>query len=215
MIKRVFAMLLTIAVILLLAGCNPKEVVQDAVKDALSNSESSVASSSAGNSTASSSSTAEGTGDAPTENPSESTSSTSSDKPTIEEFLAQYELVKGDLEPSGFIEMYAWSCEGTEATFYIEVDEGSRSEAEIEEWFIQVFDRLKAVSDDGKLYEDAALKVEAALPSSYNTFTTGKIIMFPYNGKIVTVSLAYNAGTLAMSKDEIKQKSQYEFFIAT
>ena len=53
MIKRVFALLLTTASILSLAGCNPKEVVQNAVKNALSSSsESSTVTPSAGNSTA-------------------------------------------------------------------------------------------------------------------------------------------------------------------
>ena len=142
-----------------------------------------------------------------TEKPDSGTSS----KPTQEEFLASYGLTEDDLKPTGFIEMNAWSCEKNEGDFFIQVDEASRGVAEIEEWFTKVYDKLKSLSDDGKIYQDPALTQEAEYPS-YNAFITDKQIWFNYKGQKVYVELRFSM-TFANSKEEIVNKAQYQFYI--
>lgn len=139
------------------------------------------------------------------------TAGNTSGKPTKEELLARYGLTMEDLQPPGFIEMNAWACENDEGDFFIQVDEVSRSVAEIEEWFIKVFEKLKSLSDDGKIYQDPALTQEATYPS-YNAYITDKQILFSYKGQKVYVELRFNQG-FANLTDEIKNKAQYEFYI--
>jgi hypothetical protein len=144
---------------------------------------------------------------ATTEKPDSNTSS----KPTKEEFLASYGLTEDDLKPAGFIAMNAWSCEKNEGDFFIQVDEASLGVAEIEEWFIKVYDKLKSVSDDGKIYQDPALTQEATYPS-YNAYITDKQLLFNYKGQKVYVELRFSM-TFANLKDEIKNKAQYECYL--
>jgi hypothetical protein len=144
-----------------------------------------------------------------TEKPAETSGNSSSNLPTREEFLSWFGFVTGDFEPTGFVELNLNGCTTKEGDVFIKIDESSGSPENVRAWFESFHNKVKAISDDGKLYTDLTLKDEYTLPTSYGKSAYSQFT-YKYNGKTVLVNLGFDPFTLGLSKNEIISNSSYQ-----
>ncbi|MDR1892479.1 MAG: hypothetical protein LBQ48_05685 [Oscillospiraceae bacterium] len=195
--KKIFTALLVVALLFSLAACGENEE-----------------SNSTPTTSGESSTTApQWNGGTSSETPTESTTSNNSPNMTKEEFLALFGLSEDDIQPNGFANYEIWGCISNEGTVYIQIDEAGGVSENVQAWFEKIFDKIKQISDDGKLYNSLAFDTEYKLPTSYGKSAFSQFI-YKYNGKGVVVNLGFDPFGFGLSNNEIKKISAYEIIFA-
>ena len=97
---------------------------------------------------------------------------------TVASYLAQFGLTEDDIKPAGFV-----SFEGPDG-WLIKVN---ASENQFDNWAKKVFDKIKTISTDGKVYDQGypTFKEEASLVNGATLYQWA----YPYKGKTVEVDV--------------------------
>ena len=102
----------------------------------------------------------------------------STDKSTVADYLAHFGLTEDDIKPTGFV-----SFEGPDG-WLIKVN---ASENQFDIWAKKVFDKIKTISTDGKVYDQGypTFKEEASFVNGGTLYQWA----YPYNSKTVEVDI--------------------------
>jgi hypothetical protein len=130
----------------------------------------------------------------------------------IAEFLALFGLTEDDIKPEGFVEFQELEMSGTIGQagvgfIKIVVDKDKTEEAQIKAWFQKVFDKMKSLSLDKKLYTNyQKMDEEATLDKAFAVSTMpGTKWAYSYtlpSGEArlqVSVSYSFDEGIYKMS----------------
>lgn len=164
--KKVLTLTLVLVLILSLAACGGSG---GSASNPPTNGSSTTPGTDAGNSTPGTSQNGNNTS-APNNN--------SGDTDTVAGYLAQFGLTEDDIKPNGFD-----SFEGPDG-WLIKVNAG---EGEANTWGKQIYDKIKSISDDGKVYDQGypTFKDEASWSDNGTIYQWSYV----YNGKTVEVDV--------------------------
>ena len=148
------------------------------------------------------------------ENQTDFTEPSNTGSMTKEEFLALFGLTEDDIRPGGFVNYEIWGCTTKEGTVYIQIDEASGTSAIVQEWFERMFEKIKQVSDDGKLHEFIGLDSEYVLPTAYGA-SVYTMFAYIYKDDWIVICLNFDPFGFGLSSNEIKKISAYEIILMT
>ena len=113
---------------------------------------------------------------------------------TAAEFLAQFGLTEADIQPDGFISLDLISNEPDNGTVQIMAD--SRTPAQIRAWFMQIFNKQRAIADDRILHKTHPFAEEKLWDFQDSEFATELEVQndwsYVYAGHTVGVFVVYN-----------------------
>jgi len=196
--KKALLLLLALMLVLSLAACGGKN---ENIDSELTSNE---------NSTGDTQENTDDNSTQPTENDINSDNSITLTK---EEFLSFFGLDIDSIKPNGFTDIEIYGCTTKEGDVYLQVDEASITSENVQAWFEKMYDKIKQISDDGKLYDSFTFNTEYQLPISYGTMVYSTFT-YKYGGKGVLVILSYDPLGFSMSKNEIKKISTYQIALA-